>query len=465
MTIKNTLFGTLIILLLASSCKENSKQEVDLLITNASVLDLETGTTTGGRLIAISGDTIREVADMENRDQFEAPEVYDASDQIVMPGLWDMHVHFRGGDTLIQENKELLPLFLAHGITTVRDAGGDITPSVLEWREQIEKGELAGPDIFTSGPKLDGANPAWPGSIVVADSSDIEKALDSLEALNVDYVKMYDGSISKEMFYGIIKAAEQRGMKTSGHMPLAANILEAAEYGLDGSEHLYYVLKSCSPKADSLTQVDPGYGMMSEILATYDPELARQVFDQLQKENVFITPTLFIGKTLSEILEVDHSQDTLLQYVSSGIQETYRGRIESAKRARDAGSTMRQEMEKRSMQVIKPMYDAGIPLLAGSDTGPFNSFVYPGSSLLGELEMLVEAGLTPQEALRTSVINGPLFFDLEDFYGSIAPGKMAHLLILEKDPLKDIKNLRVPVAVIKNGKVYDHKKIQEMINN
>src|SRR5690606_30896955 len=235
-----------------------------------------------------------------------------------MPGLWDMHVHFRGGDSLIEENKEFLPLFLAYGITTVRDAGGDITPSLLEWRDQITRGTLDGPRIFTPGPKLDGTQPAWPASVKVTTAAEIESALDSLESIGADYVKMYDGNLSKEAFYDIIKAAENRRLKTTGHMPLTADFMEAIDHGLDGSEHLYYPLTACSPIADSLRALNKGYGIVEQLIDSYDPELAKEVFKKMSTENVYVTPTLYIGTTLSEILEKDHSQDSLLNYIGPG---------------------------------------------------------------------------------------------------------------------------------------------------
>lgn len=447
--------STLIIL---SACSDSRKEPVDLLILNATILDIRTGEEFPGKTIAIKADTILSINDKATGKDYAATKTIDAGNNYVMPGLWDMHVHFRGGDSLISENKGLLPLFLDHGVTTVRDAGGDINLSVLEWRNKIEKGELTGPSIFTSGPKLDGANPAWPGSIRVGDMEDIPEALDSLEQLQVDYVKMYDGSLSKEVFYGIIAAAEKRGLKTTGHMPLSADFMKGVELGLDGSEHLYYVLKACSPEADSLTAANPGYGMMNRIVDTYDPQLAKKVFQELGSRQVYITPTLHIGKTLSEILEVDHSKDSLLSYIGSGIQKTYRGRVEGAKRAKAAGSTMRSQMERKSMEMIKPMYDNGVPLLAGSDCGPFNSYVYPGASLLSELERLTNAGLEPREALSTSVIYGPAFFGLENYYGSVEAGKVADLLILKKNPLEKIENLRQIHSVIKKGKLYERKK-------
>jgi len=129
---------------------------------------------------------------------------------------------------------------------------------------------------------------------------EVKSALDSLEGLNVDYVKIYDGSLKKEVFYEIIKQAEARGLKTTGHMPLSADILAATELGLDGTEHMYYVIKSCSPLSDSLTKANPSYGMFPQIVESYDAQLADSVFQKLASQNAYITPTLYIGKVLSD---------------------------------------------------------------------------------------------------------------------------------------------------------------------
>ena len=163
--------------------------------------------------------------------------------------------------------------------------------------------------------------------------------------------------------------------------------------------------------------------------------------------------------------EVNHQQDSLLNYIGSGIQQTYQGRIEGAKRAKASGSKMREKMEEISARMIEPMQNAGVSLLAGSDCGAFNSYVYPGESLHGELNNLSKAGLSNAQTIRTSIINGPEFLDLGNEYGSIASGKVADILILDKNPLEDIDNLKKINAVIKSGRVYDRKSLDNMLEN
>ncbi|MBZ9629262.1 amidohydrolase family protein [Salegentibacter sp. LM13S] len=457
------LIYSLLFLIGVSSCNNKETKTYHLVIFNATIVDVENNDLKEGQTIFISEDEIVEVSDYRDKDSYTSKEEIDAHGKFVMPGLWDNHVHFRGGDTLIQENKDLLPLFLAYGITTVRDAGGDITPSVMEWKDQIAKGKLNGPTIFSSGPKLDGDQPAWPGSIKVSDSSDIVTALDSLEKLEVDYVKMYDGNLSAENYYGIIKAAEERGLKTTGHMPMSADFMKAISLGLDGAEHMYYPLKACSPAADSLTRLNLGYGMIEPLIDTYDPELTDEVFAKMSEENVFVTPTLYIGKTLAEILEVNHQQDSLLDYIGPGIQQTYQGRIEGAKRAKASGSEMREKMEEISNRMIEPMQNAGVKILTGSDCGAFNSYVYPGESLHGELNALAEAGLTNAQVLKSSIINGPKFLNLGAKYGGVEEGKIADLLLLEENPLENLQHLNTITAVVKSGKVFNREDLRNML--
>ncbi|MFY0683590.1 MAG: amidohydrolase family protein [Balneola sp.] len=439
-------------------------QSADLIITDATIVDVINNSVIPNQLIAVSGDKIIATDDISNLGNYTSEKIISVEGRFVMPGLWDNHTHFRGGEDLVQENKDFLSLFLAYGITTVRDAGGDITPSLQEWEQMIAENKLAGPTIFTPGPKLDGEEPAWEGSISVTNSTEVSDALDSLEAIKADYVKMYDGSLSKDSFYDIIEQAEARGFKTTGHMPLTANLMRAVELGLDGTEHLYYPLTEGSPLGDSLIKAGVGYGMITPLMDSYDDELAKQAYATLAESEFYVTPTLHVGKTLAELLVVDHSEDSLLDYISPKIVDTYQRRINLAERGGESYTNMRAQWVTSFSNMVKPMYDAGIYILAGSDSGPFNSYTYPGESIHSELALLVNAGLTPQEALITSVVYGPKFFGLESEYGSIESDKIADLLILNNNPLEDISNTTSIFGVIADGNWNSKSDLQELMN-
>ena len=303
--------------LIISSCTSKPVIQLDLLITNIDIVDVESGKLVSNQQIGIRGDTIQWIANMNSHENFITKQTIDGNGKYVIPGLWDMHVHFRGGEGLIEENKNLLPLYTAYGISGVRDAGGDLTPSVMNWRKQIRSGEMIGPDIFTSGPKLDGPNGSWAGSIPVVTDDDVTNALDSLEGIGSDYVKIYDSRISKEAYLRIIKEAKKRGITTSGHMPFTVMLQDAVEAGIGSIEHLYYILKGCSSEEAAVTQavIDGEMGFWSSferLMATYDEGIAKTTFQRLKANGTYVVPTLHISSILTLMKDQSHEADEML---------------------------------------------------------------------------------------------------------------------------------------------------------
>jgi len=450
--------------LLLTGSAQTAGKKYTLVITNANIVDVPGGKIIPGRLLAISGDTIKAVDDTKAAAKYPADRYFDAMGKYVMPGLWDMHIHLRGGDSTIGANKALLPLFLAYGVTTVRECGGDITPSVMTWRRQVAAGELAGPRIFTSGPKLDGPQGVWAGSIPVETPAQIAAALDSLQKIRVDFVKIYDSKISGDAYLGIVRQARRRGMKVTGHMPFTVELKEAAELGMDGSEHLYYVFKACSSKEDSITAVirqqehtDKPIGLFAALPSlynTYDSMKAARLFAYLGSKKFTITPTLFISKTLAGIKTTDHSKDSLLAYIDPKIIATYQGRVRGAQRQSDEQTRFTLQFQAACAALVPKMYAAGVNVVAGSDCGASNSYVYPGESIHEEIKLLVATGLTPAEGLRTAVVNGPTFMGVQRFFGSLQAGKCSDLIVLDRDPLADISAIDGISAVLSHGKLY-----------
>ena len=451
---------------------ENEIPVFDLVLKNVHVVDAGQGKLLENQLVAIRADTIRVVQPVSEELDFRADTVIDAAGKYLIPALWDMHVHFRGGEELTAENKALLPLYIANGVTVVRDAGGDLTPAILEWHQEMADGKLLAPRIYTSGPKLDGPNPTWGGSIELQSPAEVAAALDSLESLGVDYVKIYDSSISREVFLAIIAEAEKRGIKTTAHMPFTATLGEAIDAGLDATEHMYYVMKASAAKEDSLTryvreQKEAGnpvgfYTQLQWYLDRYDSTAAQHIFNKMAEENTAVVPTLHIGELLSNLASADHSQDAMLPYIGQGIQETYQGRLISAKRSSAEMREIRRQFGERFRAMVPEMQKRGVLILAGSDAGPYNSFVYPGQSLHEELEKLVAAGLTPAEALMSSTYNGAKFFEVENFYGTIEEGKSAELLLLNGNPLENISNTRNISALLYQNRLYSSQELKEI---
>ncbi|HEY4335938.1 MAG TPA: amidohydrolase family protein [Puia sp.] len=452
---------------------QTAVKKYTLVIRNANVVDVATGKIIRNQLLAISGDTIKAVDDTKNVAKYKADRQVDAAGKYVMPGLWDMHIHLRGGDSTIEANKALLPLFLAYGVTTVRECGGDITPSVLTWRKQTAEGSLVGPRIFTAGPKLDGPHGVWAGSIPVVTPQEVTAALDSLQKIKVDFVKIYDSKISGDAYLEIIRQAKKRGMRVTGHMPYTVELKEAAALGMDGSEHLYYVFKSCSSKEDSITAVirqsehNPRpiglFQALPSLYNTFDSVKAAALFRYLASKKFSITPTLYISRTLAGIKTTDHSQDSLLQYIDPKIVATYQGRIRGAKRQSDEGTRFTEKYAALVTSLVPKMFAAGVNIVAGSDCGASNSYVYPGESIHGEIKLLVAAGLTPAQALQASVVNGSKFFGVQKFFGSLRPGKCSDLIMLDRNPLEDISAIDQLNSVVSHGKMYTREDLNALL--
>ena len=292
----------------------------------------------------------------------------------------------------------------------------------------------------------------------------IRAALDSLRRLQVDYVKIYDSQISGPAFLETIRQAQRRGLKTTGHMPYSVTLGEAMRRGLDATEHLYYVFKACSGKEDSLTALVRQslgtakplglFAALPAIYDTYSPAAAARTFALMAKHRTAAVPTLFVQQTLTELPTHSHAQDSLLAYIDPRIQATYARRLASARAQSATAQAFSKKLGAKFASLVPLMQAAGVTLLAGSDAGPFNSYVYPGASLQEELILLVQAGLTPLQALQAATVNGAEFMGVGKRTAAIAVGRDADLVLLTANPLENIANIKKIDAVISRGKAY-----------
>ena len=444
--------------------------QADLLIRHATIIDVAGGKTIPAQAVVIKDDEIVAVgADATLAHVYSAERTVDASGKFVMPGLWDMHVHFGGGTELIEENKALLPIYVAYGVTSVRDAAADISDSVLAWRQQVAGGKLLGPTIYTSGPKIEGYKPLWNGTIEVGTPAEVDAALDRLQAMKVDFIKITDNTLKPEIFEYAVKAAKTRGLRTSAHTPFALSIEQAAAYGLSSVEHLDYLIKAGSPQEATIgadyVAGKLNYGEASDrFVETFDPAYANAMFGRLAKLGLQVTPTLNMSRILAYLDREDHRSDPALALIGPGLRKTYEWRVERAAKASPEQVAARHKEYELSVKVLPMLHDAGIPILAGTDAGYLNSFNYPGQGLHDELQRYVEAGLTPREALASSVVNGPSFLGRERDYGSVAKGKVADILLLDSNPLEDISATRQVRGVVLKGKWLDQAALEALLS-
>lgn len=446
------------------------KIAVDVALTQATLIDVAAGTRATGQSVLLKGDTIVAVVKDADLTNYAPKKVIKLRGKYLMPGLWDTHVHFGGGEALIEENKKLLPLYLAHGITTVRDCAGDLSDTVLSWRRQIAEGKLAGPTIFASGPKLEGIKPMWKGTLEVGTPEDVSNALDKLQAQGVDFVKITESTMTPEIYLEALRQAKARGMRTSGHLPGQMPLARAFEAGLGTVEHQTYLLRATTPRESDLAgQVAAGKLTGREVmrlsLDSYDEATARKAFRHMAAQGTAVVPTLWGSRITAYLDQESHHADDYLKYIGKGLRATYEWRVERAAKDGPEAVALRHAIFEKSAGLLPLLAQEGVSIIAGTDAGFLNSFNYPGQALHDEIGLFVLYGLTPQQALQSAVVNGPRFLGKLDRYGSIETGKAADLLVLDADPLADIRATRKIRMVVSRGEVHDRARLDKMLDD
>jgi imidazolonepropionase-like amidohydrolase len=446
------------------------KIAADLVLTQATLIDVAAGKAVKGKSVVLKGDTILAVVDDKALKNYAPKKTIRLPGKYLMPGLWDTHVHFGGGPELIEENRQLMPLYLAHGITAVRDCSGDLADTVLDWRAQVASGRMSGPTIFTSGQKLEGYRPLWKGTIEVGTPAEVSAALDKLQGQKVDFVKITENTLTPALYLEALKQAKERGMRTSGHVPVQLTLDTMFSAGLGTVEHQSYLLRAATPREAELTaQVADGKLAGREAvklsLESYDEATARTAFKRMAAAGTAVVPTLYGSYVTAYLDKDDHSKDAYLQYIGKGLRATYDWRVQRAAKDGPDAIALRHAIFEKSAALLPILAQEGVSIVAGTDAGFLNSFDYPGQALHDEIGLYVKYGLTPAQALQSAVIAGPRFLGKLDRYGSVAEGKAADLLVLDADPLQDIAATRKIRLVVSRGTAYDRAALDKMLTD
>jgi imidazolonepropionase-like amidohydrolase len=439
-------------------------EQADLIIRHATVVDVEHATTQADQAVVVRGNDIVAVGDDRSiAKAWNAPQRIDGKGRFLIPGLWDMHVHFGGGPELVEENKALLPLYIAHGITTIRDCSGDLPTQVLQWRGQIADDSLEGPQLFSSGAKIEGIKPVWKGTLEVGSQADLDAALAQLKRDRVDFVKITDSTLTPPLFLAAVRGARANGLRASGHIPMALTVQQAVDAGISSIEHLDYAYKAgvrdeAAIAADFAAKRIDRAEANRRLDAGFDRDTAMAAYRGFAAKGVYVTPTLNGGRILDFLDQDDHANDPYLAYIGPKLQATYQWRVERAAKAGQEQIAERHQQYHQVAAVLPMLQQAGV-----TDAGFLNSFNYPGIGLHDELSLFVKEGLTPAQALSSATRAGPSWFGTLDRYGGIAEGKAADLVLLDANPLQDIQATRAINTVVLRGHVYDRKALDALL--
>jgi imidazolonepropionase-like amidohydrolase len=387
------------------------------------------------RTVIVRGDRIVEVGPTDGVAIPDGSTVIDGTSRFLMPGLVDMHVHALWDSGV---PSVFLPLFVANGVTTVRDMGG-LLPLLRPTRAALADGSLLGPRLIAAGAILDGPEPVHPEvSIAVDTPEEAIAAVESVAAAGADFVKVYT-LLRATAFDAVVAEAGRRGLLVSGHIPYEVGPVAAAMGGMRTVEHL-----------------------MSEVGGYCERDAAEgcdAILAAFRERGTFQVPTLVLQ---GQSEPADLCGDPRLARLPDVVMEYWFGRAEGPEC--DAGSVAPRTFRPRlppEAWIVPALREAGIPILAGTDTGvPFS---LPGWSLHDELGLLVEAGMPPADALLAATRDPAGALDLEDEIGTVQPGLVADLLLLRADPLADIENTRAIEAVVLRGRLLERAELDSIL--
>jgi hypothetical protein len=393
-----------------------------------------------------------------------------------IPGLWDVHVHVAARPNVTPPGGGALArLFVANGITSVRDMGGDLAV-IKEWRRARSDGETV-PRIIAAGPIVDGPRPIWPQSLAVATAGDGRGAVDSLAVAGADFVKVYN-LVPREAYFGVIEEAVARGLTVSGHVPASITASEASDAGQRTIEHLSGVLEECSRDEAALRRdrrqavdgetipteavADRIRTRMRRMLDTYDAAKCRALLRKFAANGTWQTPTLVSTRAFSRSADLELADDPRLGLVPLSIRRRWTTAGDFRLRGRDEQDLRNfGDLLAREKQIVGEMHRTGVPLAAGTDTP--NPHVIPGFSLHDELELLVDAGLTPVEALRAATRDAAALAGVPGVTGMVRAGDPADIVLLDGNPLIAIRNTRRVAAVVINGEYLSRSRLDLLL--
>jgi imidazolonepropionase-like amidohydrolase len=418
-----------------------------LAIRGARLFVAESATMQPGMTVLMTGDRISAVGKDGSVKIPAGATVIDAAGKSLIPGLWDMHVHVQPGDDGL--------MHIAAGVTNARDMGND-TISVLALKKQFADGSLIGPRLMLAG-LIDGSGPYQvPTGLLADDEATARKDVDWYAAHGYEQIKVYS-SMKPELVPAIIAEAHAKGLRVSGHVPAFMTASQVVKLGFDEVQHANMLLLNFMDTVkDTRTMARfTAVGAAGKDLDLNSPRV-REFIALFKSHGTDIDPTLttFEGMFSARPGTMDPNQAMIADRMPPQVQRGFYGgglpvTPETDQRFRDAFGEMK--------GMVKAMYDAGVPIVAGTDNGPV------GFQLLRELELYVQAGIPAPQVLKLATIGSARVMHHEKDRGSIAVGKVADVVLVDGDPSTNMSDVRKTVMVVKDGIVFQPKELYNVL--
>ena len=398
----------LCLIALFASCYSEQKPD-SIALMNVTIIDMRGGPPQKDMAVLIVGNRIDKIDQVDRIKLPKDASVLDASGKYLIPGLWDMHVH------LCYYSEAAFPLLIKNGITGVRDMGGDLE-QIDQWQKEIDERERIGPRIIRSGLVVDGPKPDVQFRLTVTNTTEVQKAVAQLKQSGVDFIKIHN-KVPPDAYFVLAEEANKLGISFVGHIPYGVSATEASAAGQKSIEHTEVLLEA------AIYQKENSAKSIMDALDRIKGEKAIELFKIFVKNDTWYIPTLVGYRSIVAAAENEESR---------------------------AGREM---LLQEFINIVGTMHGAGVNIMAGTDFNDKEFGIRPGYDLHDELSFFVEAGLTPLEALQTATLKPAEFLGKLSSYGTVEEGKIADLILLEKNPLDDIDNVRKIQAVILHGKL------------
>jgi hypothetical protein len=444
-------------LLVASGCSKPGPAVTA--ITHVSVIDVTSGATRSDNTVVVAGTHITYAGPATNARIPDDARIIDGRGKFLIPGLWDMHVHA----FVYLFSDFAAPLMIANGVTGAREIGYRLD-TTLRWKRDIAAGREIGPRLI-AGVRIDGLVGRASFVSHVNDDFDARRAVDTLALVTsgsrrADFLSI-DPYIPRPAYFALAQEARKIGIPFAGKVPYAVTVIEASDSGERSIEQEDDIMRACTSKeaqfgaqlsdtaarraADSPLQLD---SEAKSIVSAYDRRECKRVIETLARNHTWVTPTLAAYQPYARGFDTASTHPDRSKYVPGIIQGGWLTKVNRKLRASSPAVT-----SSFSFLRTRELNEAGVKLLAGTDAP--RAFVYPGFSVHDELALLVQCGLSPLEALRTATYNPAEYLGALDSLGTIGEGKLADLVLLDANPLLDIRNTTRIAVVIANGRVFD----------
>ena len=414
--------------LFSNSMKMNMDKNKITAIVGGTVIDVEKGQHINNAVIIIEKGIISKLGKAADVHIPAGATIIHAEGKTIVPGLWDMHAHF--------QQAEWGPAYLAAGVTTVRDCGNEFD-YINAIKKAIDDGKGVGPLILKAG-IVDGAGDMALGIVRASTAEEAVQVVRMYKNNGYAQIKIYS-SVKPEIVKAICNEAHRLGLTVTGHIPQGMSTQAGIDSGMDMINHIQYVYTMMKKNKDG-----------SLIL---EDSVSQAALNYLKEKHTVVDATIGVFEMVFRSLDDDILiMEPNYKNLPVPLQQLFTSMGMPAKQA----AALKPRYESM-LNLIKVLYDAGITLVAGTDMG------FPGYSLPRELELYVESGLTPLQAIQTATITPATVMGMDKITGSVKIGKQANLLILDANPLTQIRNIRQVNLVIKDGQQYDPHVLHKMV--